>query len=564
MKARFETIFAAAFAAILICASSIPAQQEYVASVFTFGHGSGTVSSGATRYLASFDGASATANNFRVVMPRPGTLKNLYWAAISSTLTGSGHTITVLQNGVATSLSATWNANAIFGNNTSSSVAVAAGDVISVRIVLGAGTGNMNRPTVSFELVAPDNSASPWIISGSDIYYNAGRVGIGTASPQRQLHLEGSGTFDAAIRLTNTQGPQTSSWMVQANNGAQQFTIVDELLDIVRFMIDGSGRVGIGTLNPQRQLHIEGNGTFDAAIRLTNTQGPQTSSWMIQANNGAQQFTVVDELINSVRFIIDPNGDVGIGTLNPGGFKLYVAGTAFSTGGWSSSDLRFKENLAAIQSPLQKVMQMRGVAYNWKTKEFINKGFPDGRHFGLIAQEIEQVLPEVVQEGPEGDKAVAYDELIPILIEAIKEQQRTINTLVNGLKQHGIKIEVALNTATDADETSSDEELDNPQTQSPREDLPTQYKLSLNYPNPFNPTTMLKYALPQAGQVTIKIYDALGREVKTLVDEEKAVGYHTVFWDGKNQAGEGVAAGSYICRMQAGDFIASQKLALVK
>ncbi len=564
MKTRFIALRVAAFVMILFFTSPIQAQQEYVASVFTFGHGSGTIGSGQTRYLAAFDGASATANNFRVIMPRGGILKNLYWAAIASTLTGSGHTITVLQNSAATSLIATWNANATFGNNTTNSVTVSAGDVISVRLVLGSGTGNINRPTVSFELVALDNSASQWITSGNDIYYNAGRVGIGTASPQRQLHLEGGGTYDAAIRLTNTQGPQTSSWMVQANNGAQQFTIVDELLDVVRFIIDGSGRVGIGTLNPQRQLHIEGNGTFDAAIRLTNTQGPQTSSWMIQANNGAQQFTVVDELINSVRFMIDPNGDVGIGTLNPGGFKLYVAGTAFSTGGWSSSDLRFKENLIAIASPLQKVMKLRGVAYNWRTKEHSSKGFPEGKHFGVIAQEIEQVLPEVVKEGPDGDKAVAYDELIPILIEALKEQQRTINALINGLKQHGITIDIAANAAATEEEAQHDQKLDKLPNPSHAEAIPAKYGLSFNYPNPFNPTTTLQYSLPHAGHVTIKIYDALGREVRTLIDEQKAIGYHTVQWDGKNQAGENMANGAYVCRMQAGDFSASHKMSLVK
>ena len=94
-----------------------------------------------------------------------------------------------------------------------------------------------------------------------------------------------------------------------------------------------------------------------------------------------------------------------------------------------TSDVKFKKDIAAIESPLEKVLKMRGTTYNWKTNEFKDKNFPEGKHHGVIAQELEQILPEAVQTTAEGEKAVAYNEIIPVLIEAIKEQQKQITDL---------------------------------------------------------------------------------------------------------------------------------------
>jgi len=117
---------------------------------------------------------------------------------------------------------------------------------------------------------------------------------------------------------------------------------------------------------------------------------------------------------------------VGIGTTgNPGGYALYVNGAVYAASGYASSDARFKEDILEIEQPLQKVLNMEGVNYRWKTEEFSERGFPEGRHYGVIAQEIEKVLPEIVMEN-NGEKAVAYTEIIPVLIEAMKEQQSQI------------------------------------------------------------------------------------------------------------------------------------------
>jgi len=88
---------------------------------------------------------------------------------------------------------------------------------------------------------------------------------------------------------------------------------------------------------------------------------------------------------------------------------------------------------------------------------------------------------------------------------------------------------------------------------------PSTYLLLQNYPNPFNPTTVISYQIPQQGFVTLKIFDVLGREVATLVNEEKPAGRYEV-----NFNAVGLASGVYIYRMKVNDFIESKKMILLK
>ncbi len=90
-------------------------------------------------------------------------------------------------------------------------------------------------------------------------------------------------------------------------------------------------------------------------------------------------------------------------------------------------------------------------------------------------------------------------------------------------------------------------------------ELPTDFSLSQNYPNPFNPTTTIKYSIPNSQFVTLKVYDLLGREISTLVNEEKAPGNYEVKFDGSN-----LSSGVYLYRLQAGSFTQTKKFVLMK
>lgn len=94
--------------------------------------------------------------------------------------------------------------------------------------------------------------------------------------------------------------------------------------------------------------------------------------------------------------------------------------------------------------------------------------------------------------------------------------------------------------------------------------LPLDYILFQNYPNPFNPNTSVKFQVPKTSDVTVKIYDMLGQEVRTLFASEVMRGTYSVEWDGLNDAGMRMSSGSYIYRMIAGDFVQSKKMILLK
>ena len=89
--------------------------------------------------------------------------------------------------------------------------------------------------------------------------------------------------------------------------------------------------------------------------------------------------------------------------------------------------------------------------------------------------------------------------------------------------------------------------------------IPTFNALSSNYPNPFNPTTQISYSIKENGFVRLKVYDLLGAEVATLVNETKESGYHSVEFNASE-----LPSGVYIYTLQAGDFVSSKKMILMK
>ncbi|MBI5103195.1 MAG: tail fiber domain-containing protein [Nitrospirae bacterium] len=189
-----------------------------------------------------------------------------------------------------------------------------------------------------------------------------------------------------------------------------------------------------GSLNYCRTLNLSYPATVGSITISESRYAAATDAMPTVANNTimyGQADITIQPAPASVSLATD--GSAGIGTSTPGGYKLYVAGSAYTTGAWQSSDEKFKKNILQVDNALEKVLSLDGVSYEWKTDEYKEKGFPDGRHYGFIAQDIEKVLPEVIRDGPEDEKAVAYAEIIPVLIEAIKEQQKAIEKLKSDL-----------------------------------------------------------------------------------------------------------------------------------
>lgn len=121
---------------------------------------------------------------------------------------------------------------------------------------------------------------------------------------------------------------------------------------------------------------------------------------------------------------------------------------------------------------------------------------------------------------------------------------------VNESSDLGVRARLSASLAVDADD---DEPL-----------LPHRYALDQNYPNPFNPVTTIAYTVETRGPVTIAVYNILGQPIVTIVDEVKPAGAHSVTWDGRDGEGDVMATGIYFYRIQAGDFIETRKMVLLK
>ncbi len=107
-------------------------------------------------------------------------------------------------------------------------------------------------------------------------------------------------------------------------------------------------------------------------------------------------------------------------------------------------------------------------------------------------------------------------------------------------------------------------QLNSPDSAATDENLPKRFALHANFPNPFNPATMIKYDLPRNTEVRLVIIDVLGRVVRTLVDEKQKAGYHAKHWDGKNERGAPMASGVYFYRMQTPEFSKVRKMTFLR
>ena len=94
--------------------------------------------------------------------------------------------------------------------------------------------------------------------------------------------------------------------------------------------------------------------------------------------------------------------------------------------------------------------------------------------------------------------------------------------------------------------------------------MPAEFDLDQNFPNPFNPTTTITFAVPKAGDVTLAIYNLRGRLVRTLAEGPLAAGRHKIVWDGNDSRGQRVASGIYVYRLETNEFAESKKLILTR
>lgn len=284
--------------------------------------------------------------------------------------------------------------------------------------------------------------------------YVSGNTGIGTTTPDNKLVIKSSGAGDVLKILSNTDNT-LAKFRHTGNNSGALYLYDGSNNNTVFFYGDGnsfinSGSLGLGTSSPSNaKLQIEGADTYDAILRMNNT-GPFGSSFFMGSTNSAWGGGINSNIFvmghgapasNNIDLIINSSGQVGIATTAPtqtldvngrGRFRLLSTGavvnavyqTADGTLITGSSDVRLKDNIEPLKGSLEKINQLQGVSFTWKENP------EQGRSVGFIAQDFEKIVPELVfTNQTDGYKGINYAEVSALLVEAIKEQQKTIEEL---------------------------------------------------------------------------------------------------------------------------------------
>ena len=267
----------------------------------------------------------------------------------------------------------------------------------------------------------------------SGVYPDAnGNVGIGTTAPSATLDVTGNAQIgrsgqtvptDSYLRLAVGDGTGPVIKMFSDSSATNAMTSGIQLNTygtgkFAGFMMNDNG---IASNSTTREFYIGDSGS-----------GIKIGSWGNNPlTNTATSFTS--------KMFLDASGNVGIGTTSPS-YKLHVNGSAGGSDGWNSlSDARFKVSIETLEDSLDKILQLRGVSYEFNHEKFKDRNFEKGRQVGLIAQETEKVFPEVVRTDGKGFKSIAYPNLISPLIEAFKELHvRTSRSLASKADQSEI------------------------------------------------------------------------------------------------------------------------------
>ena len=303
------------------------------------------------------------------------------------------------------------------------------------------------------------------------------RIGFGTYSPEAKMHiLNNSTTGVGHVKLTETQFDfsritmnntvHDNFWDIAArtdtNLANAQFNVYhSDVGDILA--INARGRVGINDASPAYAMEINGKQN-SRVLNIYNNNASTTSTayyYGVRASISQQTNTGFPRLYNVYGRSTDTDSYLSYGLYGyasgassnnygvyayaptTSGYAGYFSGNTYATGAYQTSDARFKSNIVEVQNGLGTIMKLRPKSYEYKREEFDFMNLPEGIQHGFLAQDIEKLLPELVNDSfhayekaksdtEEGQgfrfKALNYTGLIPIMVSAMQEQQDVIET----------------------------------------------------------------------------------------------------------------------------------------
>jgi hypothetical protein len=363
----------------------------------------------------------------------------------------------------------------------------------------------------------------------------ANELGIGVMNPSEQLHTNQGVRFEGLT--LNTSAPRM---VVQDATGKLFYNNISNLVTnscattnflpkmgtgnqtVCSQIFDNGTNIGVSTSSPVTKLHVNGqslwltggNGsalTSGAGLRLyydVSTNRGNIFAWDYSA--GTARDLVLQTSGGNVGIHQTPGTWTGaylsiLGTPpNPTPVKLDVNGMVRCQYLVVTSDEKMKTNIKKLENSLEKVLKLKGVTYNWNQAYSKEKQLDGFGQIGFLAQEVAKVVPEAVGVNQDGEYAMNYISLIPLLSEAIKEQNNTINELKekiellsqnesNNLTPTGVSI----NNSTSIENALA--------------------KMGQNAPNPFNKETTISCQIPEnVSSASLYVFDMQGKQLKKL------------------------------------------------
>jgi hypothetical protein len=451
--------------------------------------------------------------------------------------------------------------------------------------------------------IAPDDNSGNWLFDkGITLLRSSGNFGI-NITPIQTLDVNGrinvrngviqNGT--TPITTTNDLGLYSQlnyNWMrLVTTNGP------------IRFFTDGGiGTTPVMTIEANGDIGVSTTAINYAKLKIENRE-IKRGLFVINSNRDNNWPAVWGDAKYT-----DGIGVFGIGDLGVAGIQNFS--TSSSHAGFFqgnlycysltiASDKRFKKDIKPLSDGvLSRLMNINVSEYYYDSEHYPTFSNDKRKKIGVIAQELEKVFPELVNpntkmldptailtddKSPElvgGYYSVDYVSMIPLLIKAIQEQQSQINSLCGGnissqdnaglsgvveiqnkiiseqelriknIEDALIKLGINLNNSSGPREKINENIEDN---------VKKEFR-SDSYPNPFNPKTTIRFSLPSAMNVSLKVYDITGRLVSTLINNEyRSSGEYKVEFDGS-----AISSGTYFYTIEAGIFNETKKIILTK
>lgn len=457
-------------------------------------------------------------------------------------------------------------------------------------------------------LVGGGGGNAGWRVDGNDVLLSeAGNIGIGTVDPpEAKLQVEGGDVYfvgddqvggivnpgymrwysnRSAFRAGNSNG----NWVTQPLAGGE----LDNGDNVGFFSFGvGYGSVATGTYSAAFGSQTTASGTSSTAYGSSTTA---EGDYSVSYGSGSEaignyavtfgestiarsyssvvmgRYNVRNNAFNSEEWIdTDPlfvigngngqrrdpdqfsnaltvlkNGNVGVGTADPEQ-ALDVAGNVQAVEYLNVSDARYKKDIRNVSNAFEALKNIRGVNYKFNTDKFAGKKFSNTEQYGFLAQEIQNVFPELVHENKEGYLSVNYIGLIPVLTEALKEVKAESDERLSMLEKEIEDLKAGM--ANLKSEVRDDQiGLETSQAQ-----------LFQNKPNPFTESTEINFSLPMGSQkAMLYIYDLQGKQVNEfeITDKQKSV---------ELKAGE-LQAGMYLYSLIVdGDVVDTKRMILTR